>query len=179
MAHQEDHRRENAGTGNGDNGGLDFEDGPMNTIDDGQGDPSNMDDTGEPSDGSDDGQGGAPGSDDEKFFDGEDYAKDERTPSTIVLVEPPSQLERGGTFTLTGKLATLTDVALGQKKVRVMLSPHQSKNSRQSRTLGEVTTDINGNFSAELRVPMDLSIGRWSLTAVFDGDDEYRAYTSN
>lgn len=182
MAQQEEQRRDNAGTGtgtgNGDNGGLDFEDGPMNTIDNGQGDPSNTGDPGDPSDGTDDGQG-SPGSDEEKFFDGDDYAKDERTPSTIMLVDPPAQLERGGTFTLTGKLATLTDVALGQKKVRVMLSPHQSRSSRQSRTLGEVTTDINGNFSAELRVPMDLSIGRWSLTAVFDGDDEYRAYTSN
>ncbi len=174
MAQQEEQRREHAGQG--DNGGMDFPDGPMNSIDDDSGNDGSQGNDSQANQGAD---SVAQGSDDDPFFDSADFERDERTPVRITLDEPPAQLERGSSFTFSGRMMTMAEQPLAQKTVRVMLSPFQASSPGQGRLLGEITTDMNGYFSAEINVPLDLSIGRWSLHAVFAGDEEYRSKTSD
>ena len=175
LAEQETERRERSGEGDGDNGGFDFEDGPMNRLDDEQRGEASGTEQGEPPPSTDgaserDGDAGQ-----ELAYDPEAWGEDQETRRLVAvrLEEYPSTLQRGEPLRLVGQLIAEDDAALGARPLRVVLSSPRARDASRGRLLGGVTTDAAGRFVADLTVPLDLEVGRWSLVVVFDGDEEY------
>jgi uncharacterized protein YfaS (alpha-2-macroglobulin family) len=87
----------------------------------------------------------------------------------------PPQARRGAPLSLRGTLRG-EQGPLGSRKVALYLAPASSAPVPPSQLLrlGEATTDEDGRWSASVALPRDMSVGRWTVRAIFAGEDEYK-----
>ena len=98
--------------------------------------------------------------------------RDTRRALTIQLGSLPPSLQRGQPFLVSGDVSDDRDRALPERTVRVMLTAPAGLPA-QGREIGRARTDATGHFESEVVLPPDVSIGRWSLHVVYEGDDDH------
>lgn len=104
---------------------------------------------------------------------------DERRPTRVRILGAANEVMRGEAITVYGDLRTSSGAPLGGREVRLFLGPSGQENESASRLLGRGPTDGSGRFEFTVRIEGDVSIGRWTLRAVFDGDEEYQGTNSS
>jgi hypothetical protein len=101
--------------------------------------------------------------------------RDTRRATRISVMAGPPQARRGAPLSLRGTLRG-EQGPLGSRKVALYLAPASSAPVPPSQLLrlGEATTDEDGRWSASVALPRDMSVGRWTVRAIFAGEDEYK-----
>ncbi|MFU8803341.1 MAG: transglutaminase domain-containing protein [Bradymonadaceae bacterium] len=105
--------------------------------------------------------------------------RDDRTATRVRILRANNEVMRGDRITVVGDLATASGAPLPDRLVRIYLAPSERHDTGASRFLGEGHTNGVGRFELEVGIEADVSIGRWSLRAVFDGDSEHQETNSS
>lgn len=93
-----------------------------------------------------------------------------RVRPVLTLEGMPDTVLRGSPLELHGSLRVADgDVPLDGRAVQIVLAP-VGETQGELRILDTVSTDALGNFSAQVRLPQTLPVGRWDLYARFPGD---------
>ncbi len=104
--------------------------------------------------------------------------RDYRIATQLTITSTSEQILRGQAIALQGRLATQRGEPLDKQTIKIMLGPSGATAPQSATLLGLTQTDANGHFSTQFPISPNLSIGRWTLTAVFEGSNHYRPATS-
>ncbi len=104
--------------------------------------------------------------------------RDQRLPTLIEITSANTQVLRGQAISLHGRLTTQRGEPLANQSVKIMLGPSGATALQSATVLGTAKTNADGRFETQFPIPPNLSIGRWTLTAVFDGSTHLRPATS-
>lgn len=104
--------------------------------------------------------------------------RDQRLPTELKITAANQQVLRGQAIALQGQLTTQRGEPLANQPIKIMLGPAGATALSSATLLGTTKTDTNGSFSTQIPIPPNLSIGRWTLIAVFDGSGHLRPATS-
>ncbi|MBA2663525.1 MAG: transglutaminase domain-containing protein [Bradymonadaceae bacterium] len=99
---------------------------------------------------------------------------DARRPITIRIISADQQVLRGRAIEVRGELAANDGTPLANRSVRVLLGPVGASSGAAAMVLGTATTGQDGHFLGQFDIARTVSIGRWALIAVFDGDENDR-----
>ncbi len=152
-----------AATGDGDNGGFEDDPGPMNRL---------------PED--DEAEAGADAKSDPidpaATQDNAEPAPVDERPGTFIQVTEvtPDELRRGETFSIQGRLTDLEGNPLPDQPIDIAIVSPNERGGAKGRVLKEARTGMDGRFGAEVVLPKDLPIGRWSLRAFYEGGESYK-----
>ena len=175
LAKQQEERRaqQEAPEGDGTNGGFDVGDGPMSQ----DGNDTNAAQGAQEDVGFNTAEDPSGMMDENPFLSPETQAAvQNKQASSIYLFDVPDTMRRGEAVNFSGRLVSTEDGSvpeLAGQKLRVVLVAPGSTALGTARSIGSMTSDTRGDFQAEVTVPRDLPMGRWSLFVVFDGNESY------
>lgn len=111
---------------------------------------------------------------------GNDASESDTRPGVQVkILLATKTIRRGQAFRVVGSLRQ-AGRGVSKKPVYVVLMPVGSPAGRLGARVGaKAITNGQGRFETQLTLPKDLPIGRWTLRAVFDGDDDLRFGSSD
>lgn len=97
-------------------------------------------------------------------------------PTRLTLEDAPERAYRGSAVRVTGRLTDAYGGAPEFRTIDIWLGPADARRAAAPvRRLGTVTSDRDGNFEAEVVLPVTLDVGTWGIYAVFSGDDDYES----
>jgi transglutaminase-like putative cysteine protease len=101
--------------------------------------------------------------------------EDQRAATTVRLVAGPQSALRGGALTLSGSLVG-DNGPLAGRKIALYLAPSSSAqvSPAQMIRLGEATTNRAGRWSASVELPKQMAVGRWTVRAIYAGEEDQR-----
>ena len=91
----------------------------------------------------------------------------------ITVTTDKTEYPKGDVVTISGTLATSTGNPLPNKSIALAIQPP----SGDAYSLPSVTTDADGNFSAQWTVPEDTVLGEHTVTATHSGASATATFT--
>jgi hypothetical protein len=104
--------------------------------------------------------------------------EDGRLETQVRILSAQREVMRGEPMTIRGDLRTADGTWLTEREVKVFLVPAGAAAPTMERQIGQGRTDGQGRFEVIVTLDGSISIGRWALRAMFEGDEELRASTS-
>ncbi len=111
--------------------------------------------------------------------DGEDRSEPQRQvrETRLSFQSDAREVFRGEDLSVYGRLSTVQGTPVADRSVEIRFGG-VGASAEQMRTIGSVTTDARGQFRTTVTVPETTGIGRWSIVAVFPGDEQFGRATA-
>ena len=112
--------------------------------------------------------------------DGEtERVEDERTDrekaaTTLSLRTSSRTVFRGSNITVYGALREASGSPISEETIFVYFGRVGATETAQMKRIGKAKTDGTGRYHVKVTIPETTGIGRWSMIAVFPGNDTYR-----
>jgi hypothetical protein len=98
-------------------------------------------------------------------------------PTRLTFQADTREVFRGSDLTVYGRLYTVDNQPVASRTVEVRFGRVGAAPEKME-TIGSVETEADGRFRATVKVPETTDIGRWSIVAVFPGDERFGRATA-